>query len=288
MTPAPLIGVLIMALGMALLPVGDAIAKHLTGVTLYTGAALAWSRFVVGTALVAPVALAQGAFRGLGWGFVGRQALRGGLVATGITCMIRAVETAPLADVYGAFFIGPALAAILGVLLLKEQAGWRDWAAILLGFAGVLLVVGPSGGLSPGMVWALAGGTAFGGFLVATRWAAGTAPPLAQLAGQLAAGLVLLAPLGLPGVIAHGIEGGWWILAMGITSAGANLCQILAFRYAGAVYLAPIVYVQILSATAISVWVLDDPLAPLAMLGLGVIVSAALFKIPGRVWARVR
>lgn len=271
-----------MALGMVLLPVGDAIAKHLSAVTLYSGAALAWSRFVVGALLVVPVAWSQGAFRGLGLGFVGRQTLRGCLIATGITCMIVALETVPLADAYGLFFIGPALAALLGVVLLGERTGWADWAAIGLGFLGVILVVDPSGEFRPGMFWALGGGMAFGGFLVATRWASGTAPPMAQLAGQLVAGLVLLAPLGLPGFLDHRLDGFGWILAMGVSSATANLFQILAFRHAGAAYLAPIVYVQIVSATAISVWILNDPLDGLAAAGLAVIVSAALFKIPWR------
>lgn len=281
-TNTPLIGVAVMVLAMVLLPVGDAIAKHLTAFTLYTGAALAWSRFVVGAVLVVPVAWSIGAFRGLGWGFVGRQTLRGGLVGGAITCMVEAVATIPLADAYGTFFIGPALAAVLGVLLLKERTAWADWAAVALGFLGVLLVVRPSATMEVGTLWALAAGTCFGCFLVATRWSAGTAPPIAQLSGQFVAGLVLLAPLGLPGFLLHGIEGAGWILLMGVTSGAANLFQILAFRHAGAAYLAPIVYVQIIAATALSWAVLGDRPATLALVGLAIIVSAALFKVPWR------
>lgn len=280
----PLLGVIVMTGGMLLLPVGDAIAKHITQITLYSGAFLAWTRFVVGASLVGPYAIATGAFKGLGWDFVGRQALRGGLVAFAITCMINAVERAPLADVFGAFFVGPSIATVLAVTLLKERAGPAEWAAVLLGFIGVLLVVQPTGVPSPGLFWALGGGCLFGCFLVATRWSAGTAPPIAQLTGQFIFGGLILAPLAIWDLIEHGIDVPLLILAAGITSGTSNLLQIQAFRFAGAVYLAPVIYSQILSATAISVLVFSDPLDPVAMIGLGVILSCALFKVP---WARL-
>ncbi|MEM9737140.1 MAG: EamA family transporter, partial [Pseudomonadota bacterium] len=174
MPPArPLLGIALMAAGMALLPVGDAIGKYLTATAPYGGAFLAWSRFVVGAALIAPAAASMGAFRGLGWDFLGRQAIRGGLVAAAITCVLNAVESTPLADVYGAFFIGPSLATIAAVILLGETARWPDWVAVALGLIGVLMVLRPSAEISPGLLWALGAGSCFGAFLVATRWAAG-------------------------------------------------------------------------------------------------------------------
>lgn len=285
MKPSPLLGVLIMAVGMMLLPVGDAMAKVLTEITLYSGAALAWSRFVVGAVLVTPFALAQGAFRGLGWGFVGRQALRGALISGAITSMTTAVGLAPLADVYGAFFIGPSLATILAVVLLNERARWPEWAAVALGLIGAMMVLRPTGQISVGLLFALLGGCFFGSFMVATRWATGTAPPMAQLSGQLIAGLIILVPLGLPGFLQYGLQGTGWILAMGVTSGLANLFQIMAFRHAGAVYLAPIVYTQIIAATVISWAVLGDRPEAWAMAGLVVIVSAAAFKVP---WSGLR
>ncbi|MEM1275068.1 MAG: DMT family transporter [Pseudomonadota bacterium] len=280
MTRETWLGLFLMALGMVLLPVADAIAKHITTITLYTGAFLAWTRFAVGFALVAPYVAAKGLYRGLGWDFVRRQAIRGGLVACAITCMINAVERAPLADVFGAFFVGPSVATILAVLILGERARWPDWTAVLLGFLGVLLVVQPTGDPSPGLFWALGGGTLFGCFLVATRWSTGSAPPLAQLAGQFFFGGVILAPLAIGNLLAHGLLEPWLILIAAISSGTSNLLQILAFRHAGAVYLAPMIYTQILSATAISILFFGDHLDPVALLGLVVILSAAAFKIP--------
>lgn len=273
-----------MALAMVLLPAGDAIAKHLTAITVYGAGFLAWSRFVVGLALIGPVAAASGQLRGLTPMFAVRQALRGGLVASAIACVINAVETAPLADVYGAFFVGPTAAIVLARVLLREEVRPAEWAAVLLGFAGVLMIVRPTGELSPGLLWALAAGMSFGGFLVATRWAAGTAPPLAQLAGQLFFGFAFLAPLGIGDLVRLGIEAPGWLLAMALSSALANLLQILAVRHARAVMLAPVVYVQIVAATALGWAMFGDRPDGWTMAGLVVILAAGACRVP---WRRV-
>ncbi len=279
---SPAVGLALMAVAMLLLPAGDAIAKHLTAITAYGAGFLAWSRFVVGLALIAPVAAGNGQLRGLGAGFLLRQALRGGLVASAIMCVINAVKTAPLADVYGAFFVGPTAAIVMARLLLGERVRLAEWVAVLLGFAGVLLIVRPTGALTPGLLWALGAGMSFGGFLVATRWAAGSAPPLAQLAGQLFFGFAFLAPLGIGDLLRLGIEAPGWLLAMALASGAANLLQILAVRHAGAAMLAPVVYLQIAAATALGWAVFGDRPDGWTAAGLAVIVAAGLCRVPWR------
>jgi drug/metabolite transporter (DMT)-like permease len=278
----PATGIALMAVAMILLPAGDAIAKHLTALTAYGAGFLAWSRFVVGLALVAPAAAAGGQLRGLDAMFLVRQALRGGLVASAITCVINAVATAPLADVYGAFFVGPTAAIVLARLLLHEQVRPREWVAVLLGFVGVLLVVRPTGAVGPGLLWALGAGLSFGGFLVATRWAAGTAPPIAQLAGQLFFGFAFLLPLGIGDLLRFGIEAPGWLIAMALSSALANLLQLLAVRHTHAVVLAPVVYLQIVAATAFGWALFGDRPDGWTFAGLGVIMVAGLCRVPLR------
>ena len=280
--PSAAAGIALMALAMVLLPAGDAIAKHLTATTAYGAGFLAWSRFVVGLALVAPAAATGGQLRGLDAMFLVRQALRGGLVAAAIVFVINAVESAPLADVYGAFFVGPTAAIVLARLLLHEPVRGREWVAVLLGFAGVLLIVRPTGTVGPGLLWALAAGLSFGGFLVATRWAAGTAPPMAQLTGQLFFGFAFLAPLGLGDLLRAGIVAPFWLIAMALSSAAANLLQLFAVRHARAVVLAPVVYLQIVAATAFGWAVFGDRPDGWTFAGLAVILLAGLCRVPLR------
>jgi S-adenosylmethionine uptake transporter len=51
--------------------------------------------------------------------------------------------TLPLAEAYSLLFLMPAFVTILSIPMLGEQVGWRRWLAVLVGFAGVLLVVRP-------------------------------------------------------------------------------------------------------------------------------------------------
>ena len=279
MTKNTLLAVTMMIVAMLLLPTGDGVGKYLTSITLYSAGFLAWSRYVVGLISFTPLALANGAFKGLGYDFIFRQAVRGFFNAAAIFCILNAVRTAPLADSYGAFFIAPVVATLLAFTVLKESVRLVEWAAVIIGFVGVLLVVQPSGQPSIGLFWALASGTSFGCFMISTRWAAGTAPPLAQLFGQLFFGFLFTLPLGLGDLLAHGIVEPVTVIAMGLISALANLLQILAFGRARAAFLAPFVYAQILAATSISWFIFGDPINGLAMAGLVIIFATGFLKI---------
>lgn len=56
-----------------------------------------------------------------------------------------AIASLPLADVVAITFSAPILVIVLSALLLREPVGPRRWLAVVVGFVGVLIVVGPSG-----------------------------------------------------------------------------------------------------------------------------------------------
>lgn len=51
--------------------------------------------------------------------------------------------TIPFAEAYALIFLAPFIVVLLSVVLLKERIGWRGLAALVAGFAGVLLVIQP-------------------------------------------------------------------------------------------------------------------------------------------------
>ncbi len=277
-----LAGVGLMAMGMVLIPLGDATAKHLGTITPYSAVFLSWSRFAVGAVLLIPVAWYCGALTGLSKRFYIQQAVRGALLATAISMIIKGVQNAPLADSYGAYFVGPTLATLMAAWLLKERVTALEWCAVILGFLGVLLVVKPTGTMHIGVLWALVAGGFYGAFLVATRWSSGNGPALAQLCGQLFFGLIFLGPFAVGDLLEHGVQQTGLLVAKGIISAAANLFAIMALARAGAAYLAPVVYLQIISAAVLSTVLFGDSLDFMAALGLGFIVLAGLTRIPWR------
>jgi len=62
----------------------------------------------------------------------------------GIT-FLSALGMMPIADLTALLMLSPLVITAIATLLLGETVGWRRWSAILVGFAGMLLVVKPGG-----------------------------------------------------------------------------------------------------------------------------------------------
>jgi drug/metabolite transporter (DMT)-like permease len=73
-----------------------------------------------------------------------------------MTCIFFAFKLMPLAGATAISFIAPLITTLLSILLLKEAVGIHRWSALIMGFAGVLLVTQPGvGEFQWGAVFAL-------------------------------------------------------------------------------------------------------------------------------------
>ena len=84
---------------------------------------------------------------------------RGALAVLMLYAFISAVRESSLATTYSIFMFAPLLVAALSVPILGEKVVGGQWAAITVGFFGVLLMLGPVNGqwLSTGSLWAVVG-----------------------------------------------------------------------------------------------------------------------------------
>lgn len=74
---------------------------------------------------------------------IGAHGRRAGIGMLGMVCNFGAATLLPLAEATTLGFTTPLFAVILGALVLRETIGpWR-WAAVLLGFAGVVVIAQP-------------------------------------------------------------------------------------------------------------------------------------------------
>ena len=101
---------------------------------------------------------------------IGLHAVRAVLHHLSMLCFFSALTTATLTDVTALSFTAPIFVPVLAVLMIGERVGIRSWLAILLGFAGAVVVLRP-GFESVGRGEALALGSSFlwGGALVAIK-----------------------------------------------------------------------------------------------------------------------
>jgi len=70
---------------------------------------------------------------------------RGLMGFSSYTCYYLAVAAMPLAEVASITFTMPLFVTAMSALILREKVGIRRWAAVIVGFAGVLIMLSPSG-----------------------------------------------------------------------------------------------------------------------------------------------
>lgn len=253
---------------------GDTAGKLLTqkGVDPFL---VAWSRFALAAILLLP-------FSGLSlkelaylkdW----RVLLRAAMIVGGICGMLTALKTEPIANVFGAFFIGPIVSYILAVLFLGERPSLSRAVLLALGFLGVMLVVKPGFGATPGILFALLAGVFYGAYLATTKKVAQKFRPRFLLISQLMIGTVILTPVGLSLELPSlGLNASLLILASAFASALGNYLLVIANRMAEASLIAPLVYSQLISATILGVLVFGDWPDLYSLTGLLVIVISGL------------
>lgn len=261
---------------MTLIVGGDMAGKLLTSAG-FTPFFVAWARFAVAAVLLYPFCgLGRADLRAL-WDW--RLFLRAALIAGGISCILSALKTEPVANVFGGFFVGPIVSYFLATLLLKER--FSVPRAILLGisFVGVLIVVRPTAGLSLGMAFAVLAGCLHGSYLVATRWLAGSYRPRFLLWSQLAIGTVLLAPIAVGGMATLSGYAIWLLVLSALGSALGNLILVLVNRTTPANVVAPLIYSQIVIGAVWGWIVFAEVPDGVSILGLSVIMIAGVSAI---------
>jgi len=263
----------LMLVAMCLIPLGDSAGRILGAFHGVNPLFTAWSRFAMGFLLLAPFALSWRALGLLGdW----RIWLRALFLIGGISSILMAVKTEPIANVFGAFFVGPILGYFLSALFLREPITPLRTALLMVGFCGVLLVVKPGFGMTPGLGFAVLAGCFYGCYLTASRWLSGVGRPKDLLITQLLIGTALLLPLGAPSWPPVTGDVAVWTLVSALGSALGNLLLIIALGLAPASRLAPFVYMQLVAATVLGLVLFGDWPDFLALQGLGLILASGL------------
>jgi drug/metabolite transporter (DMT)-like permease len=144
-------------------------------------------------------------------------------------------------------FSAPFLVAVLSGPLLGEWVGWRRWAAICTGFAGVLVVTRPGfGGIHPAALLSFTNALCLALYGICTRILARTDSNQTTLFYSNAVGAALMLPI-LPLVWTNPTHPGHIVLMLMVGALGSlgHYLLIAGHRHAPASLLAPFVYTQI-------------------------------------------
>lgn len=211
----------------------------------------------------------------------GLQAWRVAASGLEVYCFYFAVVSLPLADVMTYWLATPIYVAALSPWMLGERVGpWR-WAAIVAGFAGVVIALDPgAAALTPAVIASLIGSLAFAFMVLSARALRGT-PDAAlvfwQTLGVAVVGLAL-APFGWVAPSAPDLG---LLALLGIVAMAAHLAVARALKLADAANVAPVQYSLLLWAILFGWLVFGDAPAPAILTGAAVIVGSGLV-----IWAR--
>lgn len=268
----PVFGIIIMAVSMMLFPVTDGIAKLLSD--RYPILLLNWERFAVAAVIFVPLALPHFKKHRLERTQISDLLMRSLLNVGAISLFFLAIARVPMADALGAYFVAPIIAAVLATLLLGEPFRRIQGVSVFLGFVGALLVVRPSFSTDVGMLYALGSGVLFAFFLILTRKNANDVPVMVTLGVQCIVGLVVLSPVAFYFWTPQDRFDFILVGAAGLLWSGAHLAAVLAFKYAGAATLSPIVYFEIFGGVCVGYLLFGDIPGELTILGIVIIILA--------------
>lgn len=198
-------------------------------------------------------------------------------------CWMFALPLIPLAELIAIEFTAPLWTALIACLVLGERMTATRALGAVLGFAGVLVVVRPSSGMSLGVGTLAAFGAAvcFGCHYAMTKRLTATDGAFTLLFWMtlLQAGLISI--LALPGLRMPDAEAAGWVLAMTVIGLVAHFALSRAFSFADAIVVAPLDFLR-LPASAVLGWaVYGEALVPAVALGAAIVVGANALNIWG-------
>ena len=199
-----------------------------------------------------------------------------GLLSMGLT--FQALILLPLADATAINFTAPIFATILSFLLLREFVGAHRWAAVLVGFVGVLIVARPGGSSLPllGVVIALVGALGQAGVTTTLRHLQGSENVVAIVFWFAVAGVsvgALLIPF-FGGI--HGPKAMALVIAGGLAGGAGQLLMTSSLRAPVAV-VSPFDYLQIVAATAYGWLLFSDVPSTHTLVGAALIAGSGLY-----------
>ena len=268
-----------MIIAMALLSCMDALAKSLamSGVAVVQLLAL---RSVIVVLVLSGTFAARGKARQLRPINYKAHAARGAIGFTAPLCFFIGITHIPLTDAVVIFFTSIFFITLLSILFLREKVGLHRWASIIVGFSGVLVVVGPKGGGDiSGYLLVLAGSMAYSVVFVSGRYLTRTeSVPSLVLSYNTCVGILSL--LLLP----------WYwtaltneqFLRIGLLAMLA-LCGhyliTLAFSRSEASMLAPFEYTSVIWAVLFDVLIWHTNPALSTALGASIIIASGLYLV---------
>lgn len=194
---------------------------------------------------------------------------------------LTALINMPLANVSAILQALPLTVSLAAALFLGETVGWRRFAAIGVGFAGVYLIVRPgSEGFTVYSIYALLAVAAVTVRDIAARRVSKGVPSL-TVAAAAAFSIFAFSAIGAAGTEWQPVRPLDWLWLAGsvVTVIGGYLFSVSAMRVGEIGFVAPFRYTSLLVALILGLVVFGDWPDAITLLGAGIVVATGLFTL---------
>ena len=208
------------------------------------------------------------------------QVLRAGVLVADQVVFVLGLSYLALADAHVLVSAAPLLVAALSVPLLGERVGPRRWAAILVGFLGIVFVLQPDGDLfRPAALFPLSAAVLFAFYQIMTRKVSRTDSQQSTFLYSALVGTVVFAVSAPFGWVMPDGDGWLLLAALSVVGCAAHMLLIKALALAPAALLQPFFYMTLVWAIAIGYLVFGAVPALTTLTGATLIVGAGLYTL---------
>jgi len=279
-------GILLMLAGCLMFSTLDASVKWLSD--RFDIVQLVWARYAFHL-LIFVVLLPQNGLRAtLRTRRPGLQVLRSLMLVASSMFFFTSIAYIQLAEAHAIGMVAPLLVTALSVPLLGEVVGWRRWTAVMVGFAGALVIIRPGiAEVQVATLLPLGMAVCYATYQVMTRMLArhdnaNTTSFYTAIVGVVALSAIVPFFWTAPGAA------DWLMLAgLGLLGGVGHYCLILAYARAPAAVIAPFVYTQLLWAIVFGFVVFADLPDAWTFVGGGIVTASGLYVF-SREFARGR
>ena len=186
----------------------------------------------------------------------------------------------PLVNTLTLAFTAPLIVTALSVPVLGEHVGWRRWLAVIVGFAGVLVILRPGAGLiNLASLAVLAAALAYAGLAITARKLAATETTYA-MSVYVIVGPMLVSIFTLPDTISWPTPSAWFFFILaGVCSAGAWVGIVGSYRRASPAILAPFEYTALIGGAVAGYFIWDEVPDRYVIMGGAIIIGSGLYVV---------
>lgn len=273
----PLLGILFMCLASSFFPAMNGLAKLMS--RDYSSEQVVWARTLSHLVFVLVLFMPKAGLGILRTRRPGVQFLRGCMLISSTFLFFSAIRFVPIAQAASISFTAPLIVVMLAGPMLGERVTLSRVVAVIVGFAGVLVVIRPGAAVFQWASLLIVGSAAcYAVYQVLTRRVAGFDAPETSVVYSALLGSVLMSAIvpfswRTPGSLTDVLLLG----SLGVLGGLGHYCVARALTYAAANFLSPFQYWQMVGSVIVGYWLFGEIPDAFTWIGAALIIAAGVY-----------